>query len=89
MTKQSVSGTINAMMQYISTRGGSHPVSFSEAVLQGLAPDGGLFFPSHFSLLSEGKLSEWIHKPYAELAGEILSLFAPEIPREEIFDFAK
>ena len=37
-------------MEYISTRGLSDPVVFTEAVAQGLAPDGGLYLPKFFPI---------------------------------------
>ncbi len=43
-------------MQYVSTRGGAQPVDFSTALLQGLAPDGGLYVPE---TLPEINASTW------------------------------
>jgi Threonine synthase len=39
-------------MKFISTRGDAAPVTLSEAILQGLAPDGGLFVPERMPALS-------------------------------------
>ena len=69
-------------MFYISTRGQTRPHTFSEAVEAGLAPDGGLFLPEKFPSLAD-KLPAWASLSYAQLAAEFLSLFAPEIPKEE------
>ncbi len=69
-------------MKYSSTRGLTVPVSFSEAVAAGLAPDGGLFLPDplpHFS----GVPTEWAELTYPELAAAFLSPFAPEISPTE------
>ena len=44
-------------MLFRSTRGG-YPVSFCEAVAQGLAPDGGLYLPEEFPDLNP-KIKEW------------------------------
>ncbi len=41
-------------MRYISTRGQSPPVSFLDAVLSGMAPDGGLYVPEAWPDLTEG-----------------------------------
>ena len=43
-------------MQYISTRGGDGPLGFEDALLSGLARDGGLFVPQDYPQLS---LSDW------------------------------
>lgn len=71
------------MMKYISTRGGGQPLNFTEAVLAGLARDGGLYLPEtlpDFSASNEAfsKLS------YKELAFEIMRPFADTITEEEL-----
>ncbi|HET6374822.1 MAG TPA: hypothetical protein VFF88_02130, partial [Methylocella sp.] len=40
-------------MKYISTRGAAPPVSFSEMLLAGLAPDGGLYLPQAYPRISK------------------------------------
>ncbi|MFA5571112.1 MAG: threonine synthase [Sphaerochaetaceae bacterium] len=60
-------------MKYVSTRGESAPVSASEAMLQGLAPDGGLYVPSIFPYIPVERL---LHTTmYPELAYEVLAPF--------------
>ena len=55
-------------MRYISTRGQSPPVSFLDAVLQGMAPDGGLYVPEEWPTLTDYFLA--LHNtPEAERAG--------------------
>jgi threonine synthase len=66
-------------MKFISTRGQTPPLSFSDAVATGLAPDGGLYLPERLPDIS-GKLSEWAKLGYAELCFEFLKLFATDIP---------
>jgi len=68
-------------MRFISTRGQCDPVSFSEAVGLGLAPDGGLFLPESLPDISP-RLAAWRNLSYAELCTEFLSLFATDIPPE-------
>lgn len=70
-------------MKYVSTRGGAKPLSFSEAVAEGLAPDGGLFVPEKFPDISD-RLDAWRNLPYARLCAEFISLFADDIAREDI-----
>ncbi|QQS59826.1 threonine synthase [Candidatus Peregrinibacteria bacterium] len=89
MTKRQNYGRMPMMIHYVSTRGGGAPVSFSEAVLCGLAPDGGLFSSESTPKISEKQMVDWLKKPYAELAAEILALFAPEIPQENIQHFCR
>ena len=70
-------------MRYVSTRGGSPPVAFSDAVAAGLAPDGGLFVPEALPDLS-GKLAGWAGLGYSELSSQFLAHFATDIPPEEL-----
>ena len=61
-------------MKYISTRGQTEPVSFSSAVLEGLARDGGLFVPEYWPNVKE-HLEDWKNLSYQELALEVISLY--------------
>ena len=65
-------------MQFVSTRGQAGSVSFSEAVSQGLAPDGGLYLPSEFPDITPF-LSEWENMSYSELCFSYFRLFATDI----------
>ena len=71
-------------MKYISTRGGIAPIGFQEAVLMGLARDGGLLLPAEIPDVSS-RLSAWRALPYLELAHEIISLYA-DVPHDELAD---
>src|SRR5699024_443283 len=71
-------------VQYISTRGGSDPMSYSEALLEGLAPDGGLAVPAEMPRVDAETLERWRPLSYAELATEVLGLFATDIPRDDL-----
>lgn len=66
-------------MHYISTRGGGTSLPFCETVLTGLARDGGLFLPSEIPDV-RGRLADWSRLSYADLACEILRLYADDIP---------
>lgn len=70
-------------MRYISTRGQTEPLSFSDAVATGLAPDGGLFLPETMPDLS-AKWREWEGLDYADLCFEFMRLFATDIPVETL-----
>src|SRR5258706_11987857 len=67
-------------MRYVSTRGGAKPQAFTEILLEGLAPDGGLFLPEEFPKFSPADLSAMRGAGYRELAFAILSKFADDIP---------
>ena len=64
-------------MRYVSTRGNAAPRSFSDILLEGLAPDAGLYVPEEFPKLEIGKLRRL---PYPELALQILSRFMDDVP---------
>ena len=62
-------------MNYISTRGNSPSVGFEEAVLTGLAPDGGLYIPQTLPQVSLQQLEAWATLSYQELAFEVIKPF--------------
>lgn len=71
-------------MKYISTRGDQTPRGFSEILLEGLAPDGGLYLPTHYPKVDAAMLARWRGLSYAELAFEILSLYIDDIPARDL-----
>ena len=75
-------------MHYLSTRGDSSPKRFCEILLEGLAPDGGLYLPDHYPQIDAAQLSRLrdIHhsEGYAALAFEILSLYIDDIPAADL-----
>ncbi|WP_457755738.1 threonine synthase [Thermodesulfatator indicus] len=71
-------------MRYISTRGGINPIPFKETVLMGLAEDGGLILPENIPQVSANTLDLWRGLSYSELAFEVLSLFADDIPGDDL-----
>jgi threonine synthase len=72
-------------MKYISTRGQVAPIGFIDAILMGLADDGGLLVPKHIPQLSADTLKQWQRLSYPELALEIFSLFVNgEIPHDDL-----
>lgn len=71
-------------MRYISTRGGMPPKSFSEILLGGLAPDGGLVMPEVCPRLTQADLERLAPLPYAELAFEVIRLFVDDIPEADL-----
>jgi threonine synthase len=76
-------------MQYVSTRAtrasaSRNPQHFSEILLGGLAPDGGLYLPAEYPRVSGAELDAWRKLSYAELAYEILRKFATSIPDADL-----
>jgi threonine synthase len=71
-------------VNYLSTRGHPDRKRFCEILLEGLAPDGGLYLPAHYPQVDTATLSKWRSLPYAELAFEILSLYIDDIPPDDL-----
>ncbi len=74
-------------MQHVSTRGEAPPLGFAEAMLAGLACDGGLYVPESWPRLEPKTIADFAGRPYAEVAIEIIRCFAdntisePELAR--------
>ncbi|MEO7391242.1 MAG: threonine synthase [Ramlibacter sp.] len=71
-------------MLYVSTRGHPDRRHFCEILLEGLAPDGGLYLPERYPRVDVVALARWRSLPYAELAFEILSLYIDDIPADDL-----
>jgi threonine synthase len=71
-------------VRYVSTRGDSTPRAFCDILLEGLAPDGGLYLPVAYPKVDAATLARWRGLPYADLAFEILSLFIDDIPADDL-----
>jgi threonine synthase len=71
-------------MKYISTRGDGAQRGFSEILLEGLAPDGGLYMPVSYPQVDASTLARWRELSYAGLAFEILSLYIDDIPPADL-----
>jgi threonine synthase len=76
---------LEAGTQYYSTNINSPHVSFREALLKGLAPDGGLYMALHLPKLTDGELEALLNKKYPALASEILGkIIGNEIIKEDL-----
>lgn len=73
-------------MNYISTRGGIAPIAFDQAVMMGLARDGGLLLPERLPSIEPALLNAWQTLSYQNLALEVLSFFTGEMPRADLDD---
>ncbi|MEN9437660.1 MAG: hypothetical protein RIR09_2315 [Pseudomonadota bacterium] len=75
-------------MHYLSTRGNPERKRFCEILLEGLAPDGGLYLPESYPQVSDAMLTQWrvvYHtQGYAALAFEVLSLYIDDIPADDL-----
>jgi len=76
-------------MKYISTRDAqATPVDFTDILLGGLAPDGGLYLPQEYPSVDAATLDRWRsvldNEGYAALAAEVVSLFIDDIPVEDL-----
>ena len=75
-------------MRYLSTRT-ANPAAcerkrFCEILLEGLAPDGGLYLPESYPQVGATTLEKWRNLSYADLAFEILSLYIDDIPAADL-----
>ena len=72
-------------MLYLSTRGHADRKHFCEILLEGLAPDGGLYLPESYPQVDLARLRQvWQRQGYAALAFEILSLYIDDIPAADL-----
>src|SRR5690606_29563247 len=77
-------GAIGITMRYLSTRGGMSPQPFTDILLEGLAPDGGLAVPERLPQVDAATLEAWRELSYADLAFEILRRFISDIAPEDL-----
>jgi len=75
-------------MRYVSTRGQMEPLPFQDAVIMGLAPDGGLLVPDRIPDAG-AHLERWRALTFPELAAQIVSLYVDDIPAEELDALAR
>ena len=71
-------------MRYLSTRGDPTERRFCDILLEGLAPDGGLYLPTRYPRIDATTLTKWRALRYADLAFEILSLYIDDIPAADL-----
>ena len=83
-------------MWYLSTRGDPGRKRFCEILLEGLAPDGGLYLPEHYPQVDAATLARWRQVfnggttgGYAALAFGVLSLYIDDIPSDDLLALCK
>jgi threonine synthase len=74
-------------VRYVSTRGEAPPLGFGEAMLAGLAGDGGLYVPEAWPRLAPGVIAGFAGRPYAEVAVDVMRPFVGDAIAEH--DFAR
>ena len=73
-------------IKYVSTRGADKNTSFKDAVLRGLASDGGLLVPQNIPIIPLDALELWKQLSFSQLAVEVMSCFIGEdqIPEQDL-----
>ncbi|MFK4728182.1 threonine synthase [Agromyces mediolanus] len=76
-------------MKYRSTRGGLPPAPFTEILIEGLAPDGGLVVPETVPTVTPDELEAWRELDYAGLAAEVIGRYASGLSAEALADICR
>ena len=77
-------------MDYISTRGSDGPLSYEQALLNGLARDGGLYLPTSWPKFSSAEIAAMKGLSYPELAARIMAPFTKgEVSEAELLQMAE
>ena len=71
------------MIEYESTRGRASG-TFTDAILEGLASDGGLLVPKNYEMISKERLAEWQDLSYPDLACEVIACFATDLSKDRV-----
>ena len=71
-------------MKYLSTRGHKSRPAFCAILLEGLAPDGGLYLPERYPRVDAAMLARWRGLSYPELAFELFSLYIDDVPAGDL-----
>ncbi len=81
---------MSQQITYYSTNLKAAPVSFKEALLKGIAPDGGLFMPDHIPQFTADEIDSFSHKEYWEIAYEVIHKFLKsDIPADALKSICK
>ena len=76
-------------MLYESTRGGGGKIASAEAIIRGLADDGGLYVPETFPTISNDALMDIYAKSYAEIAADVMRPFLDDFSEAEIAQYSR
>jgi len=76
-------------MRYLSTRGGIAPLSFKDAVMMGLATDGGLLLPERLPRVAMSVCRGWAGLDYPALAAAVMGIFIDDIAPERLQELCR
>ncbi|MCQ2482755.1 MAG: threonine synthase [Clostridia bacterium] len=76
-------------MKYVSTRGYDRKFTASEAIVKGIAPDGGLFVPETIPTISASEFEEMKNMKYCEISALVLSKFLEEFTHDELLEYTR
>ena len=74
-------------MNYISTRGYDKKYSAAEAIITGIAPDGGLFVPETIPQISKDEIEEMKNMQFYQLSARVLSKFLTDFTENELLEY--
>ena len=76
-------------MHYVSTRDSSRRLTASQAIVEGLSRDGGLYLPESIPQLTLADIRALARLSYPERAAKIMKLYLEEFSEEELLGFAQ
>ncbi|MBT1017880.1 threonine synthase [Canibacter sp. lx-72] len=76
-------------MKFLSTRGWLRQANFSDILIEGLAPDGGLTVPEQLPQLSIPTIESWRGLSYPQLAAKVIGIFWDDISEADLTELAK
>ncbi len=76
-------------MNYISTRGYDRKYTAAEAIITGIAPDGGLFVPETIPQISAGEIEEMKNMQFFQISARVLSKYLTDFTEAELLEFAQ
>ena len=76
-------------MYYVSTRDSSRRLTASQAIVEGLSRDGGLYLPEEIPQLTMDEIKALAALSYPERAAKLMKLYLDEFTGEELLGFAK
>ncbi len=74
-------------MKYISTRGYEQKFTAAEAIVRGIAPDGGLFVPETIPTLSDDDIDQMRNMQFYQISARVLSKFLEDFTEQELLDY--
>lgn len=74
-------------MKYISTRGYEQKFTAAEAIVKGIAPDGGLFVPESIPTIGRDEIEEMMNMQYYQISARVLSKFLEDFTETELLEY--